>query len=152
MLFQRVDLLSRRIRGNEAVIVDGEDILLFGDHITEASAGGVLEGNAGSFGAENPVDVISVVQFVVETLGHRDFLRGISVLHNDEMVWLEKGSPHLQKIQISYCGDDNVKLIFQNRGRRNCCCHCCNSSTRGLWTALLGLPVCSARSADAREE
>ena len=46
VLLQRVDLRARRVLGNEAVVVDGVHISFLRDRVAEASAGGVLEGNA----------------------------------------------------------------------------------------------------------
>jgi hypothetical protein len=43
VLGQRVDVLPRRVLGHEAVVVDGEDVLLLGDHVPKAAARGVLE-------------------------------------------------------------------------------------------------------------
>lgn len=74
--------MKRRIRRHhffsvstyEAVVVDGEDVLLLGHHVAEAAACGILEGDAVGFGAQNPVDVVAVVQLVVKSGGDLDHL------------------------------------------------------------------------------
>ena len=51
---------------------DGVDVLL-GDHVAQAAAGRVLEGDAGGLGPQHAVDV---VELVVEALGDADGLAG----------------------------------------------------------------------------
>lgn len=104
---------------HEAVIVDGEDVLLLGDHVAEAAAGGVLEGDAGGLGAEDAVDVVAVVELVVESIGDLDGLRRVAVLDDDEVVGLEEWPPHLQEVQVPDRRDDDVQFVLQERGRRN---------------------------------
>lgn len=101
-------------RTDKAVVVDGVDVLLLGDHVAEAAAGGVLEGDAGGLGAEDAVDVVAVVEFVVEALGHVDGLGGVAVLHDDEVVGLEEGAPHLEEVEVADGGDDDVELILES--------------------------------------
>ncbi|URD73600.1 hypothetical protein MUK42_25074 [Musa troglodytarum] len=103
----------------EAVIVDGEDVLLLGDHEPEAAAGRVLEGDAGGLGAEDAVDVVAVVQLVVEAVGHPDDLAGIAVLDDNEVVRLEEGAPHLQEIQVPDRRDHDVKLVLEQGSARH---------------------------------
>ena len=103
----------------EAVVVDGEDVLLLGDHVAEAATSGVLEGNAGGPGAEDAVDVVAVVELVVEAVGDFDGLGRIAVLYDDEVVRLEERPPHLEEVEVPDCGDHDVQLIFQKgRSRR----------------------------------
>lgn len=71
---ESIDVIARGILGNKAIVINREDIFLLGDHITEATASAVLEGDAGGLGSEDPVDIISVVEFVIEALGHGDCL------------------------------------------------------------------------------
>ena len=100
MLAESIDVVARGILGNKAIIINCEDIFLLGDHVTKTAASTVLEGDTGGLGAENPVDIVSVVEFVIETLGHADGLSWIPILHNDEMIGLKERPPHLQKIQV----------------------------------------------------
>jgi len=97
---------------HKAIIIDGVDVLLLGDHVAEATASRVLEGNARGFGTENPVDIVAIVELIVEALGDLDDPTGVTVLNNDEMVWLEERPPHLEEVQVSDRGDHDVKFIF----------------------------------------
>ena len=110
---------GRREETHETVIINGIDILLLGDHVAKAAAGRILEGNARGFRTQNPIDVVAIVELVIETLGDVNDLRGVTVLNNDEMVRLEKGPPHLQKIKVSDGGYHYIELIFQQGHRRN---------------------------------
>lgn len=93
------ELKLKRVRGTyEAVIVDGEYVLLLGDHESEAAAIGVLEGDAGSLGTEDAVDIIAVVQFVIEALWDVDGLGWVFVLDDDKVVGLEVRTPHLEEV------------------------------------------------------
>lgn len=107
---------------DKAIIVDGEDVLLLGEQEAEATACRVLEGNAMALGAQNAVDVVTVVEFVVEAFGDLDALRRVTVLHYYEVVRLKERSPLLQELQVPYCGDNYVHLLLQNR-RRSCFRH-----------------------------
>ena len=102
---------------HKAIIIDGVDVLLLGDHVAEATASRVLEGNARGFGTENPVDIVAIVELIVEALGDLDDPTGVTVLNNDEMVWLEERPPHLEEVQVSDRGDHDVKFILQQRSR-----------------------------------
>ena len=99
----------------EAIIVDCEDILLLRHHVSEAAASRVLEGDARSFGTEDTVNVVPVVKLVIEPFRNSDGLGRISVLDDDEMVRLEKRSPHLEEIEVADGGDHDVELILQQR-------------------------------------
>lgn len=66
VLFQGVDVLATGCLGNEAVVVDGVDVLLARDCITETSAGTVLEANTPSLVAERLLNVCSGVDVVIE--------------------------------------------------------------------------------------
>ncbi|THU54005.1 hypothetical protein C4D60_Mb10t20400 [Musa balbisiana] len=68
----------------EAVVVDGVDVFLLGDHVAEAAAGGILEGDAGGLGAQDAFDVVAVVELVIEPLRHPDRLARVPVLHHDQ--------------------------------------------------------------------
>nr|GMD37512.1 hypothetical protein C4D60_Mb10t20400 [Ipomoea batatas] len=63
---------KERERAYKAVIINGIDVLLLGNHVAKATASGILEGNAGSLGAQNPVDVIAVVELIVKPVGDPD--------------------------------------------------------------------------------
>jgi hypothetical protein len=93
---------------HEVVVIDGVDVLLLGDHVAEAAAGGVLEGNAVCLGPQDAVDVVAVVELVVEAFGGTDGLAGVAVLHDDEVVGLEEGPPHLQEVEAADRWDDDV--------------------------------------------
>ena len=97
----------------EAIVVDCEDILLLRDHVTEAATSRVLEGDARSFGTEDTVDVVPVVELVIEPFGNSNGLGRISVLDDDQMVRLEKGPPHLEEVEVTDRRDHDVELIFQ---------------------------------------
>jgi hypothetical protein len=101
----------------EAVVVDGVDVLLLGDHVAEAAARRVLEGDAGRLGAEDAVDVVAVVELVVEALGHLDGLGRVAVLHDDEVVRLEEGPPHLKEVEVADRRDHDVQLVLEQRRR-----------------------------------
>ena len=101
----------------EAIIVDCEDVLLLRHHVTEAATSRVLEGDARSFGTKDTVNVVPVVKLVIEPFRNSNGLGRISVLDDDEMVRLEKRSPHLEEIEVSDGGNDDVELVFQQRRR-----------------------------------
>lgn len=104
---------------NKAVVVDGVDVLLLGDHVTEAATGRVLEGDAGGLWPQDAVDVITVVELIVEPLRDTDRPRGIAILHNDEVVGLEERPPHLQEVQVPDRRNDDVQLVLQQRRARD---------------------------------
>ncbi|KVI06203.1 hypothetical protein Ccrd_015487 [Cynara cardunculus var. scolymus] len=94
----------------KAVVVDGKNVLLLGDEKAKAATSG------------DPIDVITVIELVVESLRHSDGLGGISILNDDQMVRLEKGSPLLQKVKVPDGRDDDVQFIGQwwyDGGRRD---------------------------------
>jgi hypothetical protein len=103
---------------HEAVVIDGVDVLLLGDHVAEAAAGGVLEGDAVRLGPQDAVDVVAVVELVVEAFGDTDGLAGVAVLHDDEVVGMEEGPPHLQEVEVADRRDDDVQLVLEHRRRR----------------------------------
>lgn len=103
----------------KAIIVDGVDVLLLGDHVTEAAAGGVLERNAGRFGTQNLVDMVAIVELVVEAFGDLDGLRWVTVLDYDQVVWLKERPPHLQEVQVPNGGDHDVQLVLEQRRWRD---------------------------------
>lgn len=101
-----------------AVVVDGEDVLLLRHHESEAPAGAVLEGDARGFRSQDTVDVVAVVELVVVAFGHRDLLRGVAVLHDDQVVGAQVRPPLLQKTQVADSRDHDVQLILQQRTAR----------------------------------
>lgn len=92
---ERASKNKKKERTYEAIIINGEDILFLRNHVAKAPASRVLKRNARSFRTQNAVDIISIVEFIVKTLGDLDCLRRIAILHNDQMVWLKKWPPHL---------------------------------------------------------
>ena len=100
---------------HKAVIINGVDVLLLGHHVAKAAASRVLEGDARGPRTQKLVDVIAVVEFIVKTGRNLDGFGGVTILHNDQMVRLKEGPPHLKKVKVPYGGDDNVKFIFQGR-------------------------------------
>lgn len=103
----------------KAVIINGVDILLLGNHVAKAAASRILKGNARSFRTQNPIDVVTIVEFIIKTFRNLNDLWRVTVLNNDEMVRLEKGPPHLKKIEVSDGGYDDIELIFQQGNWRN---------------------------------
>ena len=59
---------------HKAVIINGVDVLLLGDHVAKATACRVLEGDAIGLGAKDPVDVIAVVELIVKAFRDLDGL------------------------------------------------------------------------------
>ena len=58
---------------HEAVVVDGVDVPLLADHVAEAAAGGVFEGDAPRLVAQDALNVVAVVQLVVKACDGRCF-------------------------------------------------------------------------------
>ena len=115
---ESIDVVARGILGNKAIIINCEDIFLLGDHVAEATTGAVLEGDTGGLGAEDPVDIVSVIELVIESLGHFDGLQWISILHNDEVIGLKESPPHFKKIQVLDSGYHYIQLVLQDWGGR----------------------------------
>lgn len=123
------------VLGHKAVVVDGVDVALLTDQEPEAAAGGIFKADAPGLLAQDPLDVIPeqpaqhercvvtpcaywdwfwhapVVQLVVEAFWDLDHLGWVPVLNDNEVVWLEKGPPLLQKVQVADSWDDNVQLV-----------------------------------------
>lgn len=97
----------------EAVVIDGEDVLLLGYHVSKAATSRVLEGNAGSLRTQYPVNVITIVELVIKAIWNLDRLRRITVLNDDQMVRLKERPPHLQEIKVPNRGYHYIQLIFQ---------------------------------------
>ena len=97
----------------KAIIIDGVDVFLLGDHIAKASACTIFERDARGFGAQDLVDVIAVIKLVIKTLGHFYNLCRITILHDDQMIRLKEWAPHLEEIQVSDRWNNNVKFISQ---------------------------------------
>jgi len=93
MLLQRIYLLSSRRIGNKAVIINGVDVWLLGDHESKASACRVFEGDAESLVAKDALNVSAVVEFVVESGGDFYLACGITILDDDDVVVLEEWTP-----------------------------------------------------------
>jgi hypothetical protein len=120
VLVESIDVVARGILGNRAIIINCEDIFLLGDHVVEATTGAILEGDTGGLGAEDPVDIVYVIELVIEALGHFGGLRWISILHNDEVIRLKEWPPHLEKIQVPDRGYHHIQLVLQDWGSRTC--------------------------------
>ena len=56
----------------KAIIINGVDVLLLGDHVTKATTSGVFKGNARCLGTQDSINVVPVVELVVETFGNVD--------------------------------------------------------------------------------
>lgn len=97
----------------KAIIINGEDVLLLGHQEAKAPTSRVLEGDAASLWTQNPVDIVPIVQLVVVPIWDPDGFGGVTILDNDEVVWLQEWPPHFQEIEVPDCGDHYVKLIFQ---------------------------------------
>ncbi|KAM1039112.1 hypothetical protein ACFX13_034433 [Malus domestica] len=108
MLLKNIDVFARRILSNKAIIVDGEDVLLLGDHVAEASVSRVLEQDAGRLGTQNPVDVVTVVELVIEAFRDLDFLRRVAVLDDDKV------EENVEVSSISEVLKEDVQLIWDN--------------------------------------
>lgn len=101
----------------KTIVVDGVDVLLLGDHVAEASASWVLEGNARGFRTQNSINVVAVVELVIEAFWDLDDLGRVTILDDDYVIWLEERPPHLQEVQVSDRGNHYVELIFQQWSR-----------------------------------
>nr|GMC67379.1 hypothetical protein Ccrd_022478 [Ipomoea batatas] len=91
--------ITKKKQTYKAVIINGEDILLLGDHVAEATASGILKGYARGPRSENLVNVVTVIELIVETRGDFNGPGRIAVLDDDEMVGLEKRPPHFEEIE-----------------------------------------------------
>ena len=111
----------------EAIVVDGEDVLLLGDHESEASASTILEGNAGGLGAQDPVDVIAIVELVVKASRDLDGLGWITILNDDKVIRLEERPPLLKEVEVTDGRDHDVELVLKRDF-----CHLCGSGVPGL--------------------
>lgn len=96
MLFKCIDLLAKRILCYEAIVINGENILLLRNHKPKAPANRVLEPDTGCFRPQDPIDIVVVVEPVVETLRNFNGPRWISILNDDEVVrW--KNALHISR-------------------------------------------------------
>ncbi|GER45285.1 UvrABC system protein B [Striga asiatica] len=102
--------------GRAAIVIYGEDVLLLGDHVAEAPARGVFEGDARGLLAKDSVDIISVVELVIEAIRNLDGLVRVAVLDDDQMVGFEEGPPHLEEVEVADSRDHDVELVFQRWG------------------------------------
>jgi len=102
---------------NEAIVINGEDILLLRHHVPKASTSRILKRDTRSLRSEDSVNVVPVVELVVVTFRDMDLLRWISVLDDDQMVRLKKRPPHLEEIEVSDSRNHDIELIFQQRSR-----------------------------------
>nr|GLL18775.1 hypothetical protein Ccrd_022478 [Ipomoea trifida] len=96
VLFKRINILP--------IIINGEDVLLFGDHVAEATASGILKGYARGPRAHS------------RNQGDFNGPGRIAVLDDDEMVGLEKRPPHFEEIEVSDRRNHDVQIIFQLSG------------------------------------
>ena len=71
VLFKGVDILAARCLSDEAVVVDGVDVLFPRNCITEASAGTVFEADTPSLVTERLLYVCSCVNVIVEPANGR---------------------------------------------------------------------------------
>lgn len=103
-----------KLRTHKAIVINSKDILLLGDHVTKAATSRVLEGNARGPRTQNLINIITIIELIIETIRNLNDLRGITILNDDQMVWLKEWPPHLQKIQVPDCGYHDIELIFQS--------------------------------------
>lgn len=85
-------------------------------HVAEAPAGGILEGYTGRLGPQNPLDVFSVVQLVIEAGWYLHGPGVVAILNDDQVVGLEERSPLLQEVQVPDGGYDDVQVIGKHGG------------------------------------
>lgn len=107
-IFLACERITKWHKTYKAVIVNGENILLFGNQEGKAATSRVQIGNAAGSGSKNPINVIPVIKLIVKTVGDPDHFGWIPILDNDEMVRLKEWPPHLQEIQAPNGGDHNV--------------------------------------------
>lgn len=69
VLFEGIDILATRCLSDEAIVVDGIDVLFPRNCVTEASAGAVFKADTPSLVAESLLDVCSCVDVIVEPAG-----------------------------------------------------------------------------------
>ena len=50
----------------KAIIINGVDVLLLGDHVTKATTSRVFKGNARRLGTQDSVNVVPVIELVVK--------------------------------------------------------------------------------------
>ena len=105
--------LAKSSRSYKAIIVDCVDVLLLGNHISKASTSRILKRNARGLRTKNPIDIVPIIEFIVESFRDLDSLRRITILNDDQMVLLEERSPHLQEIEVPDGRDDDIEFIFQ---------------------------------------
>jgi len=98
----------------KAIIINSKDILLLGNNETKATTSRVFEWNTRSLRTQNSVNIVTVIKFIVKSFRDFDDFGRITILNNDEMIWLEELSPLFQEIKVSYCWNHYVQFIFQN--------------------------------------
>lgn len=98
----------------KAIIINSKDILLLGNNETKATTSRVFEWNTRSLRTQNSVNIVTVIKFIVKSFRDFDDFRRITILNNDEMIWLEELSPLFQEIEVSYRWNHDVQFIFQN--------------------------------------
>lgn len=96
VLLECIDPLSGGLIGDEAVIIDGINILLLAHHVPKAAASRVFEADAPGLVPEDSLDVVSVIQLVVESLRNLNLSRRISVLNYDNVIRLERDGRMVQ--------------------------------------------------------
>ena len=97
----------------KTIIINSVNVLLLGDQETKAPAAPILKGDATGFWTQNSVDIVPIVEVIVKAIWDFNNLSRITILNYDQMVWLKKWPPHLQKIQTPNCWDHNIQLILQ---------------------------------------
>ena len=146
MLFKGVDVFATGFLSDEAVVIDGVDVLFPRNCITEASAGAVFEADAPSLVPQRLLDVCSCIDIIVKPadgaaiassfctrragtgataersanhipFGDLHFARWVAILNDDHMVLFEEWAPHLQELQVSDGGNNYVQIVAQIRQR-----------------------------------
>lgn len=112
-IIKKLKITKWKIETHKAVVINGENILLLGNHVAKASTSRVFEGDARSLGTQNLVNVVTIEEFVIEAIGDLDGSGRITILNDDQMVWFKEGPPHFKKIEASDCGYDDIEVIFE---------------------------------------
>ena len=75
------NLFPNRILSYKTVIINGEDVLPFGNEEAEAATSGALEGNTACLRSQDSIHVIPIIELIVEPLRHPNHLCWISILY-----------------------------------------------------------------------
>lgn len=77
----------------KAIIVNSVDIFLLGDHITKATTSSLWRKcKKPLIWTQDTVYIIAIVEFIIKAIRDHNCLWGITILDNNEMIWLKKRS------------------------------------------------------------